>query len=183
MSVSSVVQRVVITGPESTGKTWLAEQLAAHYQTVWVPEYARTYVDEKQARDPASPLCEYADLVAIAKEHRACELQALPHAHRFLISDTDALSTVVYAKHYFNDVPPAVLAIAETWPARLWLLLDVDVPWVPDSQRDRPHQRRELWDLFAAELRDRQLPFTTIMGSWKERFSKALAAINLLETS
>ncbi len=169
------VKRVVVTGPESTGKTTLAEDLAKHFQTVWVPEFARGYLDDKHARQPSDVLCEFSDLAPIAR----CQVDSLETAaraaNRLVISDTDAIVTSVYAHHYFGECPKEVADLAAEQRADLHLLLDVDVPWVEDRQRDRPHQRQEMFDLFRAALGDRR--YIRIHGTWEQRFQTAVAAI------
>jgi NadR type nicotinamide-nucleotide adenylyltransferase len=162
----------VLAGAESTGKTTLAERLAAHYGTVWVPEHARSYLEARGGRFDVS------DITRIAVEHAASEDAALCHARRLIVCDTDALVTSVYAELYFGTVPPVVARLADERPADLTLLLDVDVPWVDDGFRDLPHLRAELDALFRRALERRKLSFVRISGDFGERWRAAVAAID-----
>ena len=151
--------RVVVTGSESTGKTTLAESLAKHYRTVWVPEFARRLVDDKGA--PAGP----EDIGEIARGQMALEDTAARggtgNAAALLIQDTDLLSTVVYAKHYYDDCPAWIERAFESRHADLYLLAGIDIPWVPDrEQRDRGDRREEMHELFRRALINRRRPLS-----------------------
>src|SRR6266700_2123986 len=113
--------RVVVTGSESTGKSTLALELAEHYGTVVCGEFVRDYLDRRGGVLDAS------DVEPIARGQIALE-----DAHEGLIFDTDLISTVVYARHYYDFCPDWIAAAARARSAGLYLLLDVDVPWVPD---------------------------------------------------
>ena len=125
--------RVVVTGSESTGKTTLAAELAAHYGTVWSPEFAREYLDRKGSALDDS------DVEPIARGQVAGEDEAALRAGRLLVLDTDLVSTVVYARYYYGRCPEWIAELARKRVAQRYLLLCPDVPWVPDgAQRDRP---------------------------------------------
>ncbi len=162
--------RVVVTGSESTGKTELARSLAAHYGTAWAAEYVRDYMDAKGAPLDAS------DVEPIARGQMAREDEAVSRARRLVILDTDLLSTVLYARHYYGSVPEWIAEAGEARRADLYLLLDIDVPWTPDAQRDRGEQREEMHALFC-ELFPRAV---IIRGSWEERRARAIEAIDAL---
>ena len=123
-------------GPESTGKTTLARDLARHYGTVWLPEYLRIWLDAKGA------VCEPEDLPKVVAGHQAAEAALARHANRVLFCDTDPLMTAVYSGFYYGHVPAWLDAAASARRADAYLLLDADVPWVPDPHRDMPHRRR-----------------------------------------
>jgi len=164
--------RVVVTGSESTGKTTLAARLAAHYGTAWTPEFARAYVDalaRPLARDDVEP---------IARGQLASERHAETRADRLLVLDTDVLSTLVYGEHYYGHAPEWIEAALRRHPASLYLLCDVDVPWVPDPQRDRGDAREEMHALFAAAVRRTGVPSVLIRGDWDQRFRVAVAAVD-----
>src|SRR4051812_48626750 len=138
--------RICVTGPESTGKTTLARRLAESLDTDWVPEASRAYA-ERVGR----PL-EASDVSPIAREHIA---MADDHAQaarsrgaEALIMDTDLLSTVIYSRYYYADVPAWVEAAEQARRADLYLLCDVDVPWIADGVRDRPVGRGAMFDRF-----------------------------------
>ncbi|QHT67459.1 ATP-binding protein [Rhodocytophaga rosea] len=167
------VKKIVLFGPESTGKTTLAQQLAAHYHTVWIPEYSRTY-QEEQGR----PL-NISDVIPIARGQIRLEEEAFPKANNILICDTDILETKVYSEVYNGACPPWLLDTIPRRLADLYLLTQVDLPWIPDGIRDRPDDREQMYALFKKELYQLQLPFAEIWGSYQHRFVKAVEAIDV----
>lgn len=168
------VKRVVVYGPESTGKSTLTRNLARHYDTVFVSEYARGYLDHKGA------VCEPRDIIPIARGHLAAEEALARQANRVLFIDTDSVTTALYSDWYYGRVPDEVAELAARRRHDLHLLLDVDVPWVADPQRDQPHRREELRDRFHRELVERGWPFVWVRGSWDERWATATAAVDAL---
>lgn len=173
-TVEGLPRRVVLTGSESTGKTTLAADLARHYRAVWVPEYVRGYADWKRA-----PL-DAGDVESIAQGQIAAQDRALERAETLLLLDTDLLSTVVYAEHYYGSCPEWIRAAAGHRRADLYLLCDIDVPWRPDPQRDRPDERPVMHRLFRSALTARGFRFQVIRGGWRERFLAARLAIEEL---
>jgi NadR type nicotinamide-nucleotide adenylyltransferase len=171
------VRRVTVTGSESTGKTWLAQRLARHFQTICVGEFAREYVVYKAAPLDAS------DVEPIARGQLKSEEDALCRARDLIILDTDLVSTVVYAKHYYGTCPPWVERSARERLADLYLLCDVDVPWVPDAARDRPEARREIHASFAGHLERYRAHYAQVRGTWEEREAGAVNAIESLLAS
>ena len=164
--------RVVVTGSECTGKTTLARSLASHFQTVWVPEYVRQYVEEKGSAP------EYGDVESIAHGQIALEDSLARMAPELLIQDCDLLSTIVYSRHYYGDCPLWIEQALVDRHADLYLLADIDVPWVPEGdQRDRGDRREEMQNLFRAALAARDLKFVEIRGSRERRLQQAILAI------
>ncbi len=172
-----MIRKIVLFGPESTGKTTLAAQLAAHYRTVWVPEFSRFY-QEQQGAAPG-----LADVLPIAEGQLRWEAEALPRANQLLVCDTDILETKVYSEAYNGAAPPALLQWVAAHLGDFYLLADIDLPWVPDGIRDRPDAREEMYHRFRRELEGRQLPFATISGDARERFEKAVRAIDVFLTA
>lgn len=172
------MKRVVLIGSESTGKTTLAERLARHYGVSWVPEFVRDYAAAKGA------LLEASDVDAIARGQVAREDEHRSRAEAgdecLLIGDTDLLSTAVYAAHYYGRAPEWVVDAARHRRPDLYLLLDIDLPWTPDTQRDRGHRRREMHALFRAAVEASGVPFVVISGDSTARFATASAAIDEL---
>jgi NadR type nicotinamide-nucleotide adenylyltransferase len=160
--------RVCLIGPECTGKTTLAEQLSAHFGAPWVPEFAREYA-ERVARELTVD-----DVEPIARGQMALEDAAANEG--LVILDTDLISTVVYARHYYGQCPEWIEAAAAKRKADLYLLTDIDVPWVADGLRDSAAPRESLYDKFARTLKDYDANVATITG---ERFA---AAIKLLDS-
>jgi NadR type nicotinamide-nucleotide adenylyltransferase len=168
------IARVVLTGSESTGKTELARALAAHYGTVWAGEYVRDYLDAKGSALGAE------DVEAIARGQMAREDDAAARAAGLVILDTDLLSTVIYACHYYGSCPEWIERAARERRADLYLLLDVDAPWTPDPQRDRGGRRAEMHALFRDALEAAGARVVVIRGGWEERKARAIEAIDAL---
>ena len=171
--------KVVLFGPESTGKTTLARLLAEHYKTVWVPEFARDYLQEKFNRTQI--ICEYSDLLPIAKGQIRLENELAMEANRVLICDTDLLETLVYSRQYYEGrVDPLLRKYAELNTYDLYLLTDIDVPWEPDDLRDRPHQREEMFRAFEQTLIDYERDYIRLSGSQDQRMEAAIDHIDRL---
>lgn len=166
--------RIAVTGPESTGKSTLARQLALHLRTVWVPEYARTYINHLNR-----PYQER-DLLQIARGQLAAEVAASPHANDFLICDTELTVIHTWAMYKYERIHPWVLQEMQKVTYDLYLLMDVDLPWEEDPQREHPHLRQYFFDIYYQSLKSRNLTFTVIRGSFRERLHTAIKAIQSL---
>ncbi|MDL1948267.1 ATP-binding protein [Acidobacteria bacterium ACD] len=163
--------RVVVTGPESTGKTTLARILAGRFDTTWAPEAARGYLT-CLGRPPSLP-----DIEAIARLQLESEEAAARDARGLLVCDTDLLATRVWSEHYFGVCPGWVAEEAARRPYDLHLLCRADVPWVDDGLRDSPGLGPRFEDAFRRALREAGRPFVERSGSWPEREDRAVAAI------
>ncbi|MDB4874764.1 MAG: hypothetical protein JWM41_1210 [Gemmatimonadetes bacterium] len=168
------VIRVVLTGSESTGKTTLAARLAAHYGGELVPEFVREYAARKRA-----PI-DFADHGPIARGQMALEDEHIARATRLVVQDVDLLSTVVYCDHYFGRCPAWIAEAAALRRPDLYLLCEIDVPWVADDVRDRGHMREEVQGMFRAAVVAYGSPVAVITGDWDERFQRAVDAIDAL---
>jgi len=173
--MSHRVTRVVVTGSESTGKTTLARDLAAHFGGLWIAEQSRAYA-ERVRRDLTAD-----DVGPIASEQIAAEDAALAEAIRrnvhWLFLDTDLLSTVVYARHYYGVCPAWVEAEGRARLGDLYLLADIDVPWTADPVRDRPHSREEVQLAFQTVLSEFNAPKCLVRGLGRHRLEAALKCI------
>ena len=176
--MSGGVVVVAVTGSECTGKTTLARDLARHFGTVWVPEFARDYLLEKTATT-GIPL-DASDVEPIARGQIAAENRGIASARGLVILDTDLLSTTVYARHYYGGCPAWIEQAARDRRASLYLLCDIDVPWVPDRARDRPHMREHMHTLFVEALETLGARYVTIRGGWDERLATAVAAVDAI---
>ncbi len=169
-----MIRKIVIIGPESTGKTILAEKLAEHFQTVWVLEYLREFFDLNKGVTEM-------DIPHIAETQLHHETEAEKKANQILFCDTDLLSTMVYNKIYFEKIPIWMEGLMLKRKADLYLLLNCEVAWVPDPQRDKPYEREHIFSLFEYELNKRNLPFVIISGSnYDERFRIACEQVETL---
>jgi HTH-type transcriptional regulator, transcriptional repressor of NAD biosynthesis genes len=171
--------KIVLYGPESTGKTTMAKALAAHFDTSWVPEFSRDYLQEKWNRE--QKICEKVDIMPIARGQMALEKEGLKTANRVLFCDTNLLETVVYSKAYFDDYcDPRLLKQALNAQYDLYFLTYIDVPWVEDDLRDRPHQRELMFSAFKKTLEEYDLPYHLLEGDFNRRFNEAVEVIEEL---
>jgi HTH-type transcriptional regulator, transcriptional repressor of NAD biosynthesis genes len=165
------VQKIVLYGPESTGKTTLSQKLATHFNTIWIPEFARNYLEKKP-----TPV-ELNDIPIIAKGQIRLEEEAVKKANRILICDTDTLVTKVYSEHYYETCPEWIKESAYNRKYALHLLTYIDIPWVEDKLRDRGDRKEEMFELFKNELEKSKRPYRLITGNFEERFEKAVEII------
>lgn len=175
----SDIIKVVLFGPESTGKTTLSEQLARHYNTVWVPEYAREYLQNKWNNERKT--CEPEDLLPIAAGQMQLENDLTKKATEILICDTDLLETKVYSEAYYvGSCDPTLekYAIENTYD--LYLLTYIDIPWEADDLRDKPDEREEMFEYFKATLEKYDRNFIILKGNKKERLMLAIEQIDNL---
>lgn len=176
---SSRCLRVVLYGPESTGKTTLAKALADHYQTSWVPEFARSYLQEKWDKQQA--VCTLADLPIIAQGQLAAENTAIAQANRLIFCDTNILVTKVWSETHFEGYcAPELNTILAQTHYDLYLLTSIDVPWEKDDLRDRPNDREQMFIYFKQQLEAYNFPFLVLEGSLEERIQKAVNTIDQL---
>lgn len=173
------IMKVVLFGPESTGKSTMSELLAKHYNTVWVREYAREYLQNKWNNERKT--CESSDLIPIAIGQMNMENRLAKKADRILICDTDLLETKVYSQEYYGGyVDPLLDQYARENHYDLYLLTDIDTPWEADDLRDRPDQRQEMFDAFERSLISHQRPYIKLSGSIKHRLKTAVDEIDQL---
>lgn len=167
------MKRIVLTGAECTGKSTLAQALSGYYGEPWSPEYLRQYVDgiaRKLTRE---------DLRPIAQGQIALEEAALPQATRFVLHDTNLLSSILYANHYFGEVIPGVNDAFLARDYTLYLLNSPEgIEWQADpGQRDSPAARAELHGKFKESLIHLELPYVELTGDVTTRFGQAIQAV------
>ena len=175
--IKSGCKKVVLYGPESTGKTTLSIELAKHFKTNWVPEYAREYL--QTIWDNEKRICEPEDILPIAIGQMKLENELAIKSKSLLICDTNLFETMVYSKYYYGgNCDPLLEKYALKNDYDLYLLTDIDIPWEKDDLRDKPNEREESFEIFKNELIQNNLPFRIISGNRIERLKKAVNYIN-----
>ncbi len=173
------IVKIVIFGPESTGKTTLSQQLARHYNAVWAPEYAREYLQDVWNNERRT--CEQKDILPIAVGQMKLENDLAQKADNILFCDTDLLETKVYSKEYYGGfVDPLLDEAARNNSYDLYFLTYIDVPWEADDLRDRPGQRLEMFKAFEQALIDHGKKYVLLKGNKKERLQTAIGYIDKL---
>lgn len=165
---------LVLTGPESSGKSWLSEEIQRQFGGVLVGEYVRQYIDEVQ-RDTV-----YADIDVIAHEQLAREDAARAVKPALLILDTHLLSNILWSRTLFNDCPAWLEAALVERQYDLHLLLSPDgVEWVGDGQRCQPDlgERQAFFEASRQWLLAHGQPFAVIEGSWSDRNDHVLQRV------
>lgn len=173
------VVNVAVLGAESTGKTTLCSDLAAHFKCLWVPEYMRTYLQAKW--DNEQQTCTWDDLLPIAQGQTKKENELAQQAvdqNNLLFCDTSLFELMVYSNWYYSDCPRELTNAALSHQYDLILLTDIDTPWVADDLRDSPHQREEIDEHFASQLQKYDKKFVRIRG---DRYARVEQVIELLK--
>lgn len=169
--------KIAIVGPESTGKSTITRQLADHYKTIWVPEYAREYCkDLKREYSLEDEVNIFYGQVALEKKMThllKCNL---------LFCDTTVLTVKIWCDHLFGATPKPVLSYLTEQIYDYYLLMDVDLPWQDDELRDFPNLREHFMNIWHKELRTLNAQYELVSGLGQERFQNALAAVDLFLT-
>ena len=181
------LKKIIVLGPESTGKSTLCAQLAAHYATLWCPEFAREYL-LKNGKDYS-----FDDLFIIAKGQLALQQEyeekvtekwknetlnsntKLP----ILFLDTDMYVMKVWCEYVFNKCHSFILEKAADQTCDLYLLCNPDLPWVKDELREYPdlENRQKLYHHYKDIMVNQNVPWVDISGGYEERLEKAIAAV------
>ena len=192
------MKKIVVIGPESTGKSTLCAQLAAHYQTLWVPEYAREYL-EKNGTDYS-----YNDLLTIARgqvkleEEISSQLSAVSNQRSavsnqqsaqsivhhtshipYLFIDTDMYVMKVWCEFVFNQCHNWILNQIATRHYDAYLLCDVDLTWIEEDIREYPDikLREKLYHFYKDLMIHQSVPWCIISGDKEKRLNKAISFI------
>jgi nicotinamide riboside kinase len=168
--------KIALFGPESTGKTTLAKQLAEYYKTEWVPEYAREYLQEKW--DKSQNICNVDDMLPIAYGQTKSENEYLLSANKYLFCDTNLMVTKVFSEVYYDYCDPLLDQAAREHEYDLVFLTDIDVPWEKDDLRDKAEGRESVFAVFKQSLIDNKKPFITLSGDKNLRLNKAISIID-----
>ena len=170
-----MIKRISITGPESTGKSWLAMQLASRYGEPWAEEYSREYLNKLDR--PYN----FEDILLIAQGQFKLEEEQAKSAKSYLFCDTDFLVTRIWCLVKYGKSHPWIDHMADTHIYDHYLLCNTDLPWEPDPLREHPELREDLMQLYLDELTYRELPFTVISGQDDDRLQAAVKAINTIQ--
>jgi NadR type nicotinamide-nucleotide adenylyltransferase len=178
------LQKIVIIGPESTGKSTLCAALAEHYQTIWTPEYARQFLSEQGTK------YSYNNLLTIAKGQILNEENAIESLYQRnntnatiankLIVDTDMYVMKVWCEYVFNNCHPFILEQINARSYDLYLLCDIDLPWAADEMREYPDEgpRIELFTIYKELLMNQKTPWAIVSGTGEARTQNAIKAID-----
>jgi NadR type nicotinamide-nucleotide adenylyltransferase len=170
-------KRILILGPESTGKSTLAEKLAEHYAEPWVPEVAREYLE--QLDRPYG----YDDLLQIGRQQMQLEDEMAAGAKNHLFCDTDLRVIQVWSQHRFGKVDPWVLEEITRRTYDLILLCAPDLPWQEDPLREHPEleMRQQFFDVYQQLAQASGFPWALISGDTAERLSTAIQEVDYLK--
>ena len=171
--------RVVLFGPESTGKTTMAKALAEFYDTTWVPEFARDYLQKKW--DKGKSICTLKDLLVIAEGQMISENKALDKANKILFCDTNVLVTRAWSETHFDGYCDIQLKqLSDTFEYDHYCLTGIDVRWKNDDLRDRPEERDLMFRHFEHLLKQKNVSYSYLIGSHQTRLKSAIKDINSL---
>ncbi len=163
--------RISVTGPESTGKSWLAEHLAEHYHTRWVPEFAREYLES--INRPYT----YDDILFIAQNQYRLENLAAEDTG-LLFCDTDFCVTTIWCRVKYNNCHPWIEKMTAENRYDLYLLCDVDLPWQYDPLREHPEMRRELFVMYQHLLDENKCNYRIVSGLGDKRLLNAIRYVD-----
>ena len=168
------ILKVAIVGAESTGKTTLCSELAEHYNDIWMPEYARTYLENlgrAYNRD---------DVIHIATEQCRLEKEYEKKAKKLLFLDTDLIITKVWLQHVWKNCPEWIDKCISGSDRLVYLLCDTDLVWEYDPVRENPDIRNYLSELYKNIIIKNNFPYFVINGHGKTRTMNAVKIIDLL---
>ncbi|MES2264030.1 MAG: ATP-binding protein [Pseudomonadota bacterium] len=159
-------RRVAILGSASSGKTTLALALARHYDTAWVPEYLREFVDG-EGRLPVEQ-----EQIHIARTQVAREAALVAQARQYLFCDTTPLMTAVYSRYYFHGVDAELAALARQHTYDVTLLCAPDIPWVPEGfHREQEDVSGAIFALLVEALTAQGVAYTLVSGAAQQRLT------------
>jgi NadR type nicotinamide-nucleotide adenylyltransferase len=176
--MNTEIKKVVVIGPECTGKSELSQFLANHFKTEWVPEYARGYLDNL-----VRPYSQH-DLTTIAHGQLRLEDKSRLHSNQVMICDTNLYVIKVWSEFKYGNCDPEILKLISERKYDLYLLTYIDIPWQADPLREHPDKRQQLHEIYFNEMKNQSVPFIEIKGDRTMREQTAIAAvINLLKNN
>lgn len=172
-----MIRKIVVVGPESTGKSELCQHLSSHYQTEWVPEYARFYLDRLDRE------YEEHDLKSMAEGQLIWEDDKAEYANQYLFCDTNLIVFKVWSDHKYGRTDSWIENQLEERAYDFYLLNNIDIPWTPDPQREHPNMRKHFFKIYKDYLEDNNLPFAVVSGIEGDRKKCAVEAIESFFTN
>ncbi len=169
-----MLKRIAITGPECTGKSWLAKQLSDYYHTVWVPEYSVEYLQQKGTDYSLD------DILKIARGQLSAEDKLAAKAKGFLFCDTDLIVNKIWSKIVFDEVHEWIDSMVIEHRYDLYLLCYPDLEWQPSPFRENPTNREYLFGLYEDELKNQGFPYRIVTGLGDERLKNAVNFVDKL---
>lgn len=169
------IKIICLYGPESTGKSTLAKNLAAIYKTELVPEVSKEIITTNNFT--------IEDIVRIGLAQTQRIKEKLTTANKILFCDTDLITTQIYSQFYLGVVPPILYELEREIQYDTYFLLDIDVPWIADGLRDLGNKRDVMMATFKSALDDRGLKYQLVKGTYSEREGKIVRAIDALLNS
>lgn len=168
MQGSRNTYRIAISGPESTGKSVLARELADHFRCAWVPEYSRDYL-EKLDRPYTQE-----DILQIARGQLQLEDSLYPGPGEYLFCDTEMLVCKIWSNEKFGNCNPWILDSLTAHRYDMYLLCNTDIPWEEDPLRENPHDRERLFQRYLEEIKVLGVPYGIIKGTGSQRLNTAI---------
>jgi len=166
------VKKICFYGPESTGKSSMAQRLADRFQTESVPEVSREILTSNEFS--------LDDIIRIARAQTRRVMEKTLVANKLLFCDTDVITTEIYSEFYLHEIPSELFALEKQIHYDQYFLFQPDVPWVADGIRDLGHRREEMYTIFKQQLDNRKIPYIIVSGSWDERERHIVEAIHRL---
>ncbi len=171
----STPQKIVLTGPESSGKSWLAQNLARHFiKTSWAPEYARIYLEEH------GPSYTFESLGQIIKGHLTHQQKYIKQAEGLIFLDTDLINIKVWEEVVFGKTHDFLEEAIQKEKDHLYLLTYPDLPWKADPLRENPENRIDIFERHKAEIESKDRLYKVIRGQNHQRLANSIEAVNSL---
>lgn len=164
-------KKIAITGPESTGKSLLSEKLANYYHSIWVPEYAREYLNKNGLKYSID------DLVKIANGQINATFQAENSNLEIIFCDTELVVLKIWSEVVFNKCPNYIEEMLAKQKFDLYLLCYPDIPWEFQPMRENPDNRDYLFDLYEKELKKQKFNYQIVKGNGNERLQNAITFV------
>ena len=167
-----MIRKIAVIGSESTGKSELCQHLAMHYDTEWVPEYARFYLDRLDGE------YQQHDLKSIAEGQLSWEDEKAEYANEYLICDTNLIVIKIWSDHKYGNTDARIEEQSRSRKYDFYLLNNIDIPWMPDPQREHPKLRDHFFNVYKNYLEENEFPYAIVSGIEGERKKCAVNAID-----